>query len=289
MTPTRLAPNPLLLVMFVQDAQKPTEVVSGALKVVTPAEIVAALMLLVLTALAVRAVTWILEHLAERSVRFRLRLKQAVPLVRILFWAVAVYLVVVAVLRPEPATLVGLVGGSAVALGLAAQDLLKNLFGGLLLVVDRPFQTGDKVRIGEHYGEVKSIGLQSTRLVTPDDSQIAVPNAAVLTGPVSNANSGALDCQVVTEIYLPTDVDLELVRQVGFEAAASSRYAYLRKPIVVIAESVFRETFLVLVKVKAYVLDHRDEFRFRTEVLEGMQEELVARGIVSRELILRRY
>ena len=62
-------------------------------------------------------------------------------------------------------------------------SLLKNLFGGLILVYDQPFQVGDKIRVGGTYGEVKSIGLRSTRIVTPDDNLVSVPNAQVVLTP----------------------------------------------------------------------------------------------------------
>ncbi|MCB0314052.1 MAG: mechanosensitive ion channel, partial [Calditrichaeota bacterium] len=53
------------------------------------------------------------------------------------------------------------------AIGFAAQDILKNIFGGLMLLLDRPFQVGDKIEAGGHYGEVVQIGLRTVRIVTP--------------------------------------------------------------------------------------------------------------------------
>lgn len=263
--------------------------VARAVRLITPAKVMAIVLLAVLTAVAVRVARLVLDVLAERFGRFRLRLKQAGPILQILFWSVAVYIAVAGIVRPSQAALIGVLAGSGVAIGFALQDLLKDIIGGLLIVIGRPFQVGDKVQVGGHYGEIVNIGLRTTRLVTLDDSTVTIPNARVHSEAVSNANSGALDCQVVTEVWLPAHVDLDLVRRIGFEAAASSRYAYLKKPIVVIAESVFRETFLIVLKVKAYVLDHRYERRFATDVMAGVQRELVSRGILTSELVRPRY
>jgi MscS family membrane protein len=67
------------------------------------------------------------------------------------------------------------VGGLAVAL--AAQKTIENLFGGISVIGDRPVLVGDFCRFGDRVGEVMHIGLRSTRLRTPDRTVISVPNA----------------------------------------------------------------------------------------------------------------
>jgi MscS family membrane protein len=66
------------------------------------------------------------------------------------------------------------VGGLAVAL--AAQKTIENLFGGISVIGDRPVLVGDVCRFGDHVGTVIHIGLRSTRLRTPDRTVISVPN-----------------------------------------------------------------------------------------------------------------
>ncbi|MDG1481647.1 MAG: mechanosensitive ion channel family protein [Myxococcota bacterium] len=77
------------------------------------------------------------------------------------------------------------VGGVAVAL--AAQDTISNLFGSLTIFTDRPFQIGDWVVIdGSIEGVVEEVGFRSTRIRTFPDSQITVPNATVANSTVDN-------------------------------------------------------------------------------------------------------
>ena len=66
------------------------------------------------------------------------------------------------------------IGGLAV--GLAAQDTLANLFGAVAVFVDRPFRVGDQIKLDGAEGGVESIGLRSTRLRNPDGQLVAVPN-----------------------------------------------------------------------------------------------------------------
>jgi len=66
------------------------------------------------------------------------------------------------------------VGGLAIAL--AAQKTIENLFGGISVIGDRPVLVGDVCRFGDRTGEVMHIGLRSTRIRTPDRTIISVPN-----------------------------------------------------------------------------------------------------------------
>src|SRR5216683_7041620 len=67
------------------------------------------------------------------------------------------------------------VGGLAIAL--AAQKTIENLFGGISVIGDRPDLVGDVCRFGDRTGTVMHIGLRSTRLRTPDRTIICVPNS----------------------------------------------------------------------------------------------------------------
>jgi MscS family membrane protein len=74
-----------------------------------------------------------------------------------------------------PAVLAGLgIGGIAVAF--AAQKTLENLFGGVMIISDKPIHVGDFCRAGEYIGHVESIGLRSTRIRTLKRTVVSVPN-----------------------------------------------------------------------------------------------------------------
>ncbi|HSH74185.1 MAG TPA: mechanosensitive ion channel family protein [Longimicrobiales bacterium] len=231
--------------------------------------------------LTIRGFVWVLDALAERNVRRRLFYKRLVPIVRIVLWVFAAYLIVSVIFQVDAQGLLAAAAAVGVAVGFAAQDLLKNLFGGLILVFDQPFQVGDKIRVGGTYGEVKSIGLRSTRIVTPDDNLVSVPNAQVVDQQVANANAGELNCQVVTDLYLPGWADEELAKRIAFEAAASSKYVYLNKPIVILIADEFKETFLTRIRVKAYVLDPRLEFQFQSDVTERARAGFREAGLLQ--------
>ncbi len=228
----------------------------------------------------IRALAWILETLAERSVRRRLSIKWLIPITRMALWGIAAYLILRTVFRVDAQGLLAASAALGLALGIAAQDLLKNVFGGLIVVFDQPFQVGDKISVGGTYGEVVSIGLRSTRIVTADDNLVTVPNSQVVEEQVANANAGQLNCQVVTDLHLPGRVDERKAREIAFEAAVTSQYVFLNKPIVVLVGDEFRTTFVTRVKVKAYVLDPRFEFLMQSDITERARDGFRAAGLM---------
>lgn len=76
------------------------------------------------------------------------------------------------------------IGGLAV--GLAAQDTLANLFGAVAVFVDKPFRVGDQIRLEGVEGVVETVGLRSTRVRSPDGHLIAVPNKTMGNATITN-------------------------------------------------------------------------------------------------------
>lgn len=226
--------------------------------------------------------TPLLYLLAEKSTKYRITIKGFVPVLRILGWVMVIFIVIVGVIQPPIATVLALSASIGVAVGFASQDILKNIFGGITILFDRPFKVGDKIQAGSHYGEVVEIGLRSTRIVTPDDSLVSIPNGELMNQSVSNANAGETNCQVVAEIYLPENVDMPKVRKLATEAAQVSKYIYLNKPIAVLfAHGMNEEKRYVKMKIKAYVMDVRNEFAFKSDMTEIVMAELIKEGILG--------
>ncbi len=228
----------------------------------------------------IRAVIWVLETLAERSTARRLSFKWLIPITRMVFWAIAVFLIVNNIFQVDAQGLIAAGAALGVGIAVAAQDVLKNVLGGLTVVFDQPFQVGDKILVGGTYGEVVSIGLRSTRIVTADDDLVSIPNSKLVEEQVANSNAGQLNCQVATNLYLPGRVDERRAKEIAFEAAVTSKYVFLNKPIVVLVTDDFRTTFVTRIKVRAYVLDPRFEFVFQSDVTERARDGFRKAGLM---------
>lgn len=77
-------------------------------------------------------------------------------------------------------------GLGGLAFGLAAQDTLKNFFGSINIVLDRPFQVGDWIKVGDVEGTVETVGLRSSRIRTFYNSEVTIPNAELMNARIDN-------------------------------------------------------------------------------------------------------
>lgn len=75
---------------------------------------------------------------------------------------------------------------ATLAVSLALQDLLSNLVGGFTLVYTHPFSAGDYVEIAGQSGTVKEIGMTYTKLLTPDNKLVQIPNSSVVSSEIVN-------------------------------------------------------------------------------------------------------
>jgi len=255
-----------------------------SVKSVLNVEVIALTVGIILVALVVLAVIQRLSRwLADTYPRRRVMISGAFPVFRLASWIFVLGFILSVVIRPELKTLVAISATVGVAVGLGAQELVKNVLAGILIIFDRPFRIGDMIKVDSHYGEVTQIGLRTIRIHTFDDSIVTLPNGIFLNKAVSNSNSGELVEQVAVEVTLPGNVAVRHVKELMFEAALCSPYVYRIKPVVVLVEDRFDHGFLTCFMIKAYVIDVRLERLMASDITERVKEEIIAQGILSKE------
>jgi len=250
-------------------------------EIISIPKILWSILLIIIGYLGIRITSRAVEIFAEKNPRYRFTIKGVVPIIKIFGWMLIIIMIIAGIFRPPAATILAFAASIGVAIGFASQDILKNIFGGITILFDRPFNVGDKIEIGKYYGEVTEIGLRSTRLVTPDDSMVTVPNSELMNQSLANSNSGESNCQVVTEMFLPVSINTAEIRELVYEAVSVSKYVYLNKPITILfAHEIKERRSYMKMKVKAYVFDIRDEFKFKSDMTEIIMKELLAKGII---------
>ena len=248
-------------------------------EILPPTKIFSIILVLIFTWLLIKAISWGFDLLVKRFNKHRLRILRIRPILNVLIWIITILTLVVIFFDPSTTTLATIFGSSALALGFAAQDILKNIFGGFLILFDRPFQIGDRINVKGNYGEVKNIGIRNTLINTLDDNNITIPNSAIVSENVSNANAGALDCMVVVNLWLPISIDVKKIRKIAFEAATTSPYLNIDKPVNILFFDHFDKEPATNVKVKAYVFDARFEKAFEGDVTEAAKMAFRNEGI----------
>lgn len=217
----------------------------------------------VLNTLTLRANT----RLTERFPSQRFRILQVTTLVTFLIWIMGSAILILGILQPPREVMLGIAGSMAVAFGFALKDIVGSLVAGVILLFDRPFRVGDRVTYAGTYGEITSIGLRAVRLQTLDDNTVTIPNNAFISGVVASANAGALDMQVTCDFHIALDANLDLAMHLVEEVAYTSRFAYLRKPVLVLVDEVnIAERLALRVRVRVYVFDTRYEKALTTDI-----------------------
>lgn len=196
--------------------------------------------------------------------RFRLIIKQSMPFLKALVLVFTIGYLLHLFFNLNGPNLIALTGTIALALGFAFKDYASSIVAGLVNLIEGPFRMGDRIQIGDHYGEVVDYGLRGLMIQTPDDNAVTIPHSSTWTSPISNANSGQLEAQVVTEFYFAHGADIEQAVNILYQAAYSSRYTQLKLPVVVVAKE---EPWSTRLKLKAYPMDARDEFIYKTDLI----------------------
>ncbi|HEX3852383.1 MAG TPA: mechanosensitive ion channel family protein, partial [Polyangiaceae bacterium] len=119
--------------------------------------------------------TWSTAHWARNSLTAASLLNLGARMGKFVVAAFAFVAVLAELGYPVTSIITGL-GIGGVALALAAQKTVENLFGAFSLAIDQPFREGDVIQVDTISGTVESIGLRSTRIRTPDQTVISIPN-----------------------------------------------------------------------------------------------------------------
>lgn len=106
------------------------------------------------------------------------------------------------------ASVLTVLGASALAIGIALKDTLSNIAAGIFLLCQHPYRTGDYVECAGAAGTIEEIGLFTTKLKTLDGLEIFVPNNSIMVAPITNYSSNPLRRGDVT-VTVSYEDDLE--------------------------------------------------------------------------------
>lgn len=119
-------------------------------------------------------------------------------------------------------------GVMGVAVGFAAKDTLSNLIAGILLIIDRPFEIGDRIEVwsapagSASWGDVIDIGLRATRIKTTDNIVVIIPNNEIMTRDIVNYTTIYSSIRVRINIGVAYDADIAKAKALIIQAASSA-------------------------------------------------------------------
>mgnify|MGYP000120535804 CR=1 FL=1 len=243
------------------------ENLSSVLSFIRVGGLLTSLVLLGGTWLVARLLTQGAQQLGNRFTEHRLLLSQVASFTRFGVYFFGILLAFLSAVELRQETVLALSGSAGVALGFAFKDLASSVLAGVTILIDKPFQVGDRVSAGGVYGDVVSIGLRSVRIVTLDDNLVTLPNHKFLTEAVSSGNAGELNMLVQMDFFIGADQDVDEAVRILEEALSSSRFTFLSKPWTVLVKQVqLGDHFAIRLRGKAYVVDTGFEKAFESDV-----------------------
>lgn len=181
--------------------------------------ILSAVLIYVVCYVVIRLLCRAFEKLLDRSKHIDASLKTFFSgAIKAVLWVIAI-IIIAGSLGIPVTSLVAVLSVAGVALSLALQGLLSNLFSGITILATRPFNVGDYVQFGGESGTVKSIGLFYTVLDTLDNRVIYAPNGDITSSKIVNYSAESLR-RVIIPITASYDSATEDVRRAVLAAAA---------------------------------------------------------------------
>lgn len=112
-------------------------------------------------------------------------------------------------------------GALGIGIGFGLQNIINNFVSGLIILFERPIKVGDRVQVGEVFGNVENIAIRATTVITNDNISIIVPNSEFISKQVINWSHNDPNVRISVPVGVAYGTDPDLVRDALLEVAES--------------------------------------------------------------------
>lgn len=192
-------------------------------------------------------------------------------ILHILIWTFTIVFIVFTILKSSTYLVLIFLVFVFILLIISLSDLSKNVIGGLMILLDKPFEYGDWIKIGEYSGRIHSKNLRTTDIITEDDSLIKIPNQLFISLPFENQNVISKNKQLTFIVEIPAKAEISKIKNALIEIVSLSIFNSINKPVEVIYRGMNQRGKLEF-QIKAYVFDARYESEFKSDVQEKIAD-----------------
>jgi small-conductance mechanosensitive channel len=187
-------------------------------------------------------------------------------------------LVGLGILGVEIGALAWISGALLVGIGFGLQELIANFVSGIVLVFERIVRPGDVIEVDGTRGAVTKVQLRATVLLTPDNTEIVVPNKDLMTKSVLALTYSDRIMRVRLDVSVAYDTDLSRAERVLLETIQSHPLIIAEPAPAVMTTAMDPHSFQLI--AFGYVAEFNDWFRTRSELYQMVRDAFVAHGIV---------
>ena len=191
-------------------------------------------------------------------------------------------------LRGVAQTALGGAGILALIAGLASQEALSNLVGGVFIISFKPFRIGDTIKLSDNMvGTVTDITLRHTVIRNFENKMIVIPNAVINKEKIINYNLGELKCCEYIEMNISYDSDIDLAKMILREECENHPLILDNrtkidveggKPLIRIAMTKINDSSLTI-RAWAWARTSGDAFSLKCDVLESTKKRYDKEGV----------
>ena len=188
---------------------------------------------------------------------------------------VVLVIMIIDILGFDTTSFIAVLGSAGIALGMSLQGSLANVAGGILILLFKPFAVGDYIVAGGYEGNVTTIDLLYTKLITIDNKMVTIPNGTLSNSSIVNVASQPqrrLDIQ----IGIGYSSDLKLAKRLLLDAMNKQAGVLTDKDIMVVVKSL--DDSCVTLETRCWVVTS-DYWNVRFALLEGYKETFDDNGI----------
>ncbi len=174
-------------------------------------------------------------------------------------------------------------GVAGVAIGFAAKDTLSNLIAGILLIIDRPFEVGDRIEVwsapagSSTWGDVIDIGLRATKIKTTDNIVIIIPNNEIMLRDIINYTTISEKIRVRINIGIAYDADVQQAKDIILQVAATAKWVAADPPAKVVVRN-FGESSVDL-QLRVWIADARRRMDTVSDITDRIKAAFDEHGI----------
>lgn len=172
-----------------------------------------------------KIINLILEHYIEKKKieHEKSKLLEFIPLLRKVLLFVLITIGALIVLNHFNINISGIIvslGIGSLAIALAAQETLANMIAGFIILIDRPFREGDRIKLLDGIiGDVYEIGIRSTKILDFDNNLLIVPNTDLVKTTVQNLSYPEATSRVVVDLEVDYSTDIQRAKQILIDLA----------------------------------------------------------------------
>jgi small-conductance mechanosensitive channel len=170
-----------------------------------------------------------------------------------------------------------LAGALGVGLGFGLQNIVSNLVSGIMVLLERPVQIGDMVRIGTNEGEIRNIGLRASVIRTWEGAEVIIPNSRLVLDEVTNWTMSDQQRRIEIQVGIAYGSDTDKASDLLL-ALARDHEDVLEQPEPYVIFSSFEDSSLKF-SLRAWIGRFGDYLRVRSELTAAVNKALAEAGI----------